>query len=41
LYRYTNDLNFKNATSMGFVLSAAFKFVTRNFKHPDLFKPGF
>ncbi len=41
LYRYTNDLNFKNATSMGYVLSAAFKFVTRNFKHPDLFKHGF
>lgn len=40
LYRYTNDLNFKKATSMGYVLSAAFKFVTRNFKHPDLFKPG-
>ncbi|MEL1241933.1 hypothetical protein [Flavobacterium flavipallidum] len=40
LYRYTNDLNFKKATSMGYVLSAAFKFVTRNFKHPDVFKPG-
>lgn len=41
LFRYTNDLNFKNASSMGFVLSAAFKYVTRHFKNPDLFKPGF
>lgn len=41
LYKFTNDLNFKNAKSMGFVLSAAFKFVTRNFKNANLFKPGF
>ena len=26
---------------MGYVLSAAFKFVTRNFKNPNLFKTGF
>lgn len=33
LFRYTNDLNFKNAKRMGNVLSAAFRFVTRNFKN--------
>lgn len=41
LYRYTNDVNFKNAKSMGNVLSAAFEFVTRNFNNVNLFKPGF
>jgi hypothetical protein len=41
LYRYTNDINFKNAKSMGNVLSAAFEFVTRNFNSANLFKPGF
>lgn len=41
LYKYTNDLNFKNAQRMGNVLSAAFRFVTRNFKNANLFKPGF
>jgi len=41
LYRYTNDINFKNAKSMGNVLSAAFEFVTRNFNSSNLFKPGF
>jgi hypothetical protein len=41
LYRYTNDLNFKNAKRMGNVLTAAFRFVTRNFKNTNLFKPGF
>lgn len=41
LYRYTNDLNFKHAESMGYLLNAAFKFITRNFKSPNLFKPGF
>jgi hypothetical protein len=41
LYRYTNDLNFKNAKSMGNVLYAAFEFVTRNFNNATLFKPGF
>ncbi|PJJ07167.1 hypothetical protein CLU83_0320 [Flavobacterium sp. 1] len=41
LYRYTNDMNFKNAKSMGNVLSAAFEFVTRNFNSANLFKPGF
>jgi len=41
LYRYTNDINFKNAKSMGSVLSAAFEFVTRNFNSSNLFKPGF
>lgn len=32
LYRYTNDLNFKKAKSMGNVMNAAFEFITRNFK---------
>ena len=32
LYRYTNDLNFKKAKSMGRIMSAAFQFITRNFK---------
>jgi hypothetical protein len=41
LYRYTNDMNFKNAKSMGNVLSAAFEFVTRNFHNSNLFRPGF
>src|SRR3970282_2728253 len=41
LYKYTNDLNFKNAKRMGNVLTAAFRFVTRNFKDANLFKPGF
>jgi hypothetical protein len=41
LYRYTNDMNFKNAKSMGNVLSAAFEFVTRNFNSSNLFRPGF
>jgi hypothetical protein len=41
LYKYTNDLNFKNAKRMGNVLTAAFRFVTRNFKNTNLFKPGF
>ncbi len=40
LYRYTNDLKFKQANSMGNVLKAAFDFVTRNFKNPNLFKAG-
>jgi hypothetical protein len=38
LYRYTNDLNFKNAKSMGSIMSAAFHFITRNFKTSNLFK---
>ncbi len=41
LYRYTHDMNFKNAISMGNVLNAAFKFITRNYKYPNLFKAGF
>ncbi|WP_348798872.1 hypothetical protein [Flavobacterium adhaerens] len=41
LYRYTNDMNFKNAKSMGSVLNAAFEFVTRNFNNVNVFKPGF
>jgi hypothetical protein len=40
LYRYTNDLNFKNAKSMGDIMSATFEFVTRNYKNPNLFKTG-
>ncbi|MGO4904360.1 hypothetical protein [Flavobacterium sp. W20_MBD1_R3] len=38
LYRYTNDLNFKNAKSMGGIMSSAFLFITRNFKTSTLFK---
>ena len=38
LYRYTNDLNFKKAKSMGNIMSAAFEFITRNFKSSTLFK---
>lgn len=41
LYRYTNDLNFKKAKSMGNVMSAAFEFITRNFKNTNLFNTGF
>lgn len=41
LYSYTNDLNFKNAKRMGNVLTAAFRFVTRNYKNANLFKGGF
>jgi hypothetical protein len=41
LYRYTNDLNFKKAKSMGNIMSAAFEFITRNFKNTNLFKTGF
>jgi hypothetical protein len=33
LYRYTNDLNFKKAKSMGNVMSASFLYITRNFKN--------
>ena len=41
LYRYTNDLNFKNANSMGIILESAFGFVTRNYKNAHIFKSGF
>jgi hypothetical protein len=41
LYLFTNDLNFRNAQRMGNVLTAAFRFVTRNYKNTNLFKPGF
>ena len=41
LYRYTNDLNFKKAKSMGNIMSAAFEFITRNFKNTNLFNTGF
>nr|WP_314896016.1 hypothetical protein [uncultured Flavobacterium sp.] len=41
LYNYTNDLNFKKAKSMGNVMSAAFEFITRNFKNTNLFNTGF
>ncbi|RKS98517.1 hypothetical protein [Flavobacterium sp. 123] len=40
LYRYTNDLNFKKAKSMGNIMSAAFEFITRNFKNTNLFSNG-
>jgi hypothetical protein len=29
LYRYTNDMNFKKAKSMGNIMSAAFGFITK------------
>jgi hypothetical protein len=38
LYRYTNDLNFKKAKSMGNIMSASFLFITRNFKNVNPFK---
>ena len=41
LYRYTNDLNFKKAKSMGNIMSAAFEFITRNFKNTNLFNTEF
>ncbi len=37
LYRYTNDINFKRAKSMGNVMKAAFGFVTRNYKNTNAF----
>jgi hypothetical protein len=37
LYRYTNDLNFKKAKSMGNIMAAAFEFITRNFKGNKVF----
>lgn len=37
LYRYTNDLYFKKANSMGNIMSAAFEFITRNFKNTNTF----
>jgi hypothetical protein len=37
LYNYTHDLNFKKAKSMGDIMSAAFEFITRNFKNTNLF----
>ncbi|MBK0369214.1 hypothetical protein [Flavobacterium agrisoli] len=36
LYRYTNDVNFKNAQSMGNIMGAAFAFITRNFKNTNV-----
>ena len=36
LYRYTNDMKFKNAKSMGHIMFAAFEFITRNFKNTNL-----
>ncbi len=41
LYRYTNDLKFKNATSMGQILEAAFEYVSMNYKNLNVFKSGF
>ena len=38
LYEHTNDLNFKKAKSMGYIMSAAFKFILRNFKNTVNFK---
>jgi hypothetical protein len=36
LYRYTNDMKFKNAKSMGHIMHAAFEFIIRNFKNTNL-----
>jgi hypothetical protein len=36
LYRYTNDMKFKNAKSMGHIMHAAFEFIKRNFKNTIL-----
>lgn len=41
IFGYTNDLNFKKATSMGNIMSAAFEFITRNFKNTNLFDAGY
>lgn len=38
LYRYTKDLNFKKAKSMGEIMNAAFEFITRNFKSSTVLK---
>jgi len=38
LYRYTNDLNFKKAKSMGNIMNASFLYITRNFKNMTMFK---
>jgi hypothetical protein len=38
LYKYTNDLNFKKAKSMGHLMQAAFLYITRNFKNVNPFK---
>lgn len=40
LFRYTRDLNFKRAKSMGNVLNATFDFITRNYKNVDVFNPN-
>lgn len=39
LYAYTHDINFKKAKSMGNIMTAAFEFITRNFKNLDVIKP--
>ena len=38
LYRYTNDLKFKKAQSMGSIMVAAFEFITRNYKNSTVLK---
>ncbi|OUD36712.1 hypothetical protein [Flavobacterium sp. FPG59] len=38
LYRYTKDLNFKKAKSMGSIMVAAFEFITRNYKNSTVLK---
>lgn len=37
LYRYTKDINFKRAKSMGNIMNAAFEYITRNFKNTNTF----
>ncbi|MCZ8229938.1 hypothetical protein [Flavobacterium sp.] len=41
LYNYTHDLNFKNAKSMGGIMTAVFDFITRNFKNMNSMRAGF
>lgn len=38
LYRYTRDINFKNAKSMGNVLNITFDYINRNFNNFSFFK---
>lgn len=41
LFRYTHDLNFKRAKSMGNIMNATFDFITRNYKNINVFSSNF
>ena len=41
LFRYTHDLNFKRAKSMGNIMIATFDFITRNYKNINVFSTNF